>query len=35
MMNKADQEIGKDASERLIDLQSKFGAIQQSIDQSF
>ncbi|MEJ2113929.1 MAG: hypothetical protein P8X62_09665, partial [Flavobacteriaceae bacterium] len=27
MMNKADQEIGKDASDRFIDLQSKFGEL--------
>ncbi|MBT8181052.1 MAG: hypothetical protein KJO53_05635 [Eudoraea sp.] len=35
MMNEADQEIGKDALDRLADLQSKFGAIQQSINQWF
>ena len=32
MMNKADQEIGQDALDRFADLQSKFGAIQQSIN---
>ena len=35
MMNKADQEIGKDALDRFADLQSKFGTIQQSINQWF
>ncbi|WP_019670165.1 WD40/YVTN/BNR-like repeat-containing protein [Eudoraea adriatica] len=31
MMNKADQEIGKDASDRLVDLQNKFEAIEKNI----
>ncbi|MGB5205934.1 MAG: hypothetical protein WBN63_17255, partial [Eudoraea sp.] len=32
MMNEADQEIGQDALDRFADLQSKFVAIQQSIN---
>ena len=31
MMNKADQEIGKDASDRLVVLQNKFEAIEKNI----
>ena len=33
MMNKADQDIGKDASDRFVDLQNKFEAIQTSVNQ--